>query len=466
MRNAIRHLSYCFMFALALSSLAACSQSSAEPSQGPTAEKGEVSQAATEEKKCESGSCVPEPEGHAGHAAGEEEKSDLDRPMEELLAASCEHKMPTHQCVECRYEVGVVRVPQDMIEQGLVKTGGVSRQTGETAVELTGEIVLDERAVVHLSPLASGVVVKTLVDLGQPVKAGQPLVLLRSSELARAQSDYLETHSRTRLAQKTYDRQKSLRESGVNSERELLDSEQELESARIRQESARQQLVNLGLTGGEIEGLVGKGMSAATGEMTLRAPIAGVVLELNASAPGVQVGPGDKAAYIGDPSRLWLWANLYERDLPGVQELRRKGANSVSVSVQAYPAEMFSGSLDFVGSVMDEKTRTVKVRISLANPDGRLHPGMFAKVRVLLPSSAGTLSVPTMAVLKDEGREFVFVKAKEDFFIRRPVSTGNERDGLTEIKLGLDEGQTVVADGAFLLKSDVLRSKMGAGCAD
>ncbi|RJO66817.1 MAG: efflux RND transporter periplasmic adaptor subunit [Myxococcales bacterium] len=441
---------------LAVLALPACSKSSAEPvGVAPEPQGGEHREEATAGH-----------EGHEGHEEHGEEKSDLDRSVEELFTAACEHDMPTHQCAECRYEVGVVRVPQRLVDEGLVKTATVSKQAGETAVELTGEVVLDERTLVHLSPLTAGVVVRTLVDLGQPVKAGQPLVVLRSSELAQAQSDFLEADSRTKLAQKTYDRQKSLRESGVNSERELLEAEQESASSRIRRESTRQRLVNLGLTEADIDDLSGKGMRAATGELVLRAPLPGVVLELNASAPGEQVGSGEKAALIGDPTRLWLWANLYERDLPGVQELRRKGANAVSIAVQAYPEDSFAGTIDFVGSVMDEKTRTVKVRISVANSDGRLHPGMFAKVRLTLPTTAAALAVPTAAILTDEGRDFVFINHKDDFFIRRPVVKGGEKDGLTEVKLGLNEGQMVVAEGAFLLKSDVLRSKMGAGCAD
>lgn len=467
MRNAQFNSWMLAAFSLAILALSACSQSSAEPADAVPENRG--GERAVRAETCvgtENCAQPAEEAGHKDHAEQGEEKSDLDRPVEELLAATCEHQMPTHQCAECRYEVGVVRVPKPLIEEGLVKVGSVSRQAGETAVELTGEIVLDERAVVHLSPLAPGVVVRTLADLGQHVKAGQPLVLIRSSELAQAQSEFLEADSRSKLALKTYDRQKSLRESGVNSERELLDAEQEWASSRIRVEAARQRLVNLGMTGSEIEGLADKGMRAAKGELMLRASLSGVVLELNASAPGEQVSPGEKAALIGDPAKLWLWANLYERDLPGVMELRRKGADTVSIAVQAYPGESFSGSIDFVGSVMEEKSRTVRVRISVSNPDGRLHSGMFAKVRVLLPSAARTLAVPSAAVLSDAGRDFVFVNGREDYFVRRPVVKGGERDGLTEIKVGLDEGQTVVADGAFLLKSDVLRSKMGAGCAD
>jgi cobalt-zinc-cadmium efflux system membrane fusion protein len=122
--------------------------------------------------------------------------------------------------------------------------------------------------------------------------------------------------------------------------------------------------------------------------------------------------------------------------------------------------------MDYVASVMDEKSRTVKIRINLANPDGRLRPGMFATVNLELPGRQEALSVPSSAILSNEGRDFVFVHRDGNYFLRRPIVRGIEQNGRTEVMLGLEAGQTVVADGAFLLKSDVLRSKMGAGCAD
>jgi len=91
---------------------------------------------------------------------------------------------------------------------------------------------------------------------------------------------------------------------------------------------------------------------------------------------------------------------------------------------------------------------------------------MFGEVKLYLPIGGKTLAVPSNAVLSDEGREFVFVRYREDYFVRRPVTTGRRFAGFIEVLRGLTLGQEVVETGAFLLKSDVLRSKMGAGCAD
>ena len=402
---------------------------------------------------------------HADHGTASEERSDLDMTLDEILAAACEHGILTYRCAECRYGVGMVRVPRNLLEGGLIKTAEVAEGAGDATLTLTGEITVNELKASRLSPAVPGIVTRVLVDPGQRVAAGQGLISVRSVDLAEAEAEYLEAQSKMRLAGKTYERQRGLREAGITAERELLEAEEELASARIRAEAAHQKLVRLGFVESDIQTLVSSGMKGASGELVLRAPFAGTVLELRAVA-GELVNPGDTAALIGDLSQLWLWADIYERDLPRILDLRKRGDLRAVGTVQAYPGEEFSGRVDYVGSVMDEKSRTVKIRINLANRDGRLRPGMFATVDLRLPGSPGTLSVPSSAILSSDGRDFVFVHQSGDYFVRRPVVKGTERNGFTEIMLGLDAGQLVVADGAFLLKSDVLRSKMGAGCAD
>jgi cobalt-zinc-cadmium efflux system membrane fusion protein len=105
--------------------------------------------------------------GHGGDAHEAGKVSDLDRPVDELFAATCEHARKTHECDECRYQVGVVRVPAKLLEGGLVKTGTAERRPLETPVPLTGEVRFAERKVTHLSPRAEGVIRKVLVALGE-----------------------------------------------------------------------------------------------------------------------------------------------------------------------------------------------------------------------------------------------------------------------------------------------------------
>lgn len=401
------------------------------------------------------------------HAHGAGEASDLDRPVDELFAARCEHDTLTHQCAECRYEVGVARVPADLIAEGLVATAIAREEALPEVIELPGEIRFDEHRIAHLTPQVSGLIAAVPVDLGSRVAAGDLLLEIDSAELASAQADYLAAVAEESLATRAAQRFAALRAAKIASEREALETEQRLEAARIASATGRQRLLTLGLRETEIAALRGGGATRATGRLALRAPFAGEILGLHA-VRGEQVEPGAELVLLGDTAELWVWVDVYEAQLARLEALRRSGPVPVRVSAAAYPQHEFVGRLDLVGRTMDEATRTVKSRIRLGNPDGRLRPGMFATVRIALPggSAASALAVPADALLSDEGREFVFVHHAGDYFVRRPVQSGRRWAGSVEIVAGLDAGQTVAAAGAFLLKSDVLRSKMGAGCAD
>jgi len=440
-----------FLFLCALLSLAGCSGAAARAAEMVEEQPGAEASAA--------------PEATEGGGSREAEVSDLDRPLAALFAETCEHALPMYQCDECRYEVGVVRVPKRLLANGLLKTVPTIRRPVEAALTLTGEIAFDERRMAEVAPLVSGMVTRVVVDQGQSVRAGQRLVTLKSLDLAEAQGAYLEAESRRTLRQSTYDRQKTLRRAGINAGRELQRAEHELAAATIQVDAARQKLLRLGISYTEVRALLANGMASASGEFALRAPRAGMVLELHARV-GELLDPGAKTALVADLSRLWIRANLYERDLPSVLQLRASGFIPALVAVQAFPGEWFRGRVDVIGAVLDEQTRTVTARVELENPDGKLRPGMFAVVSLQTAGQREELVVPSAAVLSDAGRSFVFVHHQDDYFVRRPVVVGADRDGVTVIKLGLEAGQLVVAEGAFLLKSDVLRSKMGAGCAD
>jgi cobalt-zinc-cadmium efflux system membrane fusion protein len=143
---------------------------------------------------------------HGGHGGGADKKSDLDQPVETLLAQSCEHRKKTFECEECRYSVGVARVPRAMLEDGLVKTAVAARRKLEAPLALTGEIRFDERRVTHLAPSTEARVRAVRVTLGQRVRAGEALVELESVGLGEAQSQYLEARGALELASRAAER--------------------------------------------------------------------------------------------------------------------------------------------------------------------------------------------------------------------------------------------------------------------
>jgi cobalt-zinc-cadmium efflux system membrane fusion protein len=386
-------------------------------------------------------------------SAEAKERSDLDRSVAELVALTCEHKKRTFECDECRYEVGFVRAPASLVEGGLLKNALVTRQKVAVPVALTGEVRFDERRVGHVSSQVEGIIKRVHVALGDNVKKGQPLVEIESVAIGEAQAINLEAQGMLKLARRNFERVSELRKENISSEREFLQAKQEIEAAEIRAQGAQGKLTRLGTAAGN------------GGRLVLRAPMDGAVLVMH-SVSG-EVARGDQALVtVGDNTSVWVWADLYERDIATVKRGQAAGRLVASVSVKAYPGEEFAGTVDLVSPAMDESSRTVKVRVEVKNPDGRLLAGMFATVKLFLPGTDETLAVPRNAVLEDEGRSFVFVHYQGEYYVRRPVVTGRSWAAWVEIKKGLAEAQTVVDEGAFLMKSDVLRSKMGAGCAD
>jgi len=399
---------------------------------------------------------------HAGHDHGEE-GGDLDLPADELFARSCEHGIHAFECDECRYEVGVVLLPSGLIDSGLATLSEAMPVDLDALVRFTGEIRFDEGRIAHLGPRVSGVIEEVHARLGDKLPEGSSLVTFMSGDLAEAEADFLVARAELRLSEAALARQRDLRAAEINSERELLEAEQDEASRRIQVDLTRQKLRRFGLSAGEIAELE-SGLRGADGLAELRAPFAGSVLDLHA-VMGEQFEVAEEIVLFGDTSRLWVWVDVFESQLALVSRAVEAGGLPVSLKVHSHPDRTFAGMIDYLDGRMDEHTRTVKARVILDNSAGILRPGMFADLEAFLPGAGGNLALPEAAVLEDEGRRFVFVHHQDDYFLRRPVVTGRSGAGKIEILEGLEAGQRVVADGAFLLKSDVLRSKMGEGCA-
>lgn len=402
-----------------------------------------------------------------GEAREEEEEEGgtpaLDRSLEELTALTCEHGKKTFECDDCRFQIGFVRAPASLRADsqggGLLQMGKAARQKVAVPVALTGEVGFDERRVGHVSSQVEGIIKKVHVALGEKVTKGQALIELESVAVGEAQAAYLEAQGLLELARRSFDRASGLRREKISSEKEFLQAKQELDAAQIRADSALGKLARLGT--GPAETASG----SSPGRILLRAPIDGAVLVMHA-VPGEVAKTDESLLTVGDNTVVWVWADLYERDIASVQRAQAAGQLSASVSVRAYRGELFSGTVDLVSPAMDESSRTVKMRVEVDNHDGRLLAGMFAAVEVFLPGEDETLAVPRDAVLEDEGSSFVFVPYGDEYYVQRRVVPGRTWAGMVEIRSGLEPGQAVVAEGSFLLKSDVLRSKMGAGCAD
>ncbi|MBK8594070.1 MAG: efflux RND transporter periplasmic adaptor subunit [Holophagales bacterium] len=408
------------------------------------------------------------PEATVAEVAAAAKSSDLDRPVADLKAAVCEHRIPQYTCDGCRYEVGVVRAEADLFDRakgGTLELAKASPRPLADNRDLTGEVRLNEERAVFLSPRAPGVVHAIRVDLGARVAAGQVLFEVESPDFRQAKADLARAAAAVGLAEATAARERELFEKRICPEKDLLEAEAARTGARADERAVKGRLLGLGLEPGEIEALATRPARPESGLLPVRAPFAGTILERSLSL-GAQALPGDKLVLLADTSRVWVLTTIHEREVAAVLEAKARGPVEADVTVPAYPGRTFRGRIDHVGGTLDETTRTAKARVVVENPGDLLRSGMFARVRLRVRCEGGPLAVPSEAVLEDEGRSFVFVRLEGPYFVRRPVTVEHSEGGFVEVTGSLAAGDEVVSRGSFLLKSDVLRSKMGAGCAD
>jgi membrane fusion protein, heavy metal efflux system len=388
-----------------------------------------------------------------------------------------EHGLPESQCTICHPELiekfrkmapaaASSSRGEDLPAPGPVEGLKVRLATPETAAKagILTEPVRDDAVALSVSvparlafdasrsgrvssPLA-GTVREVHVAAGSRLRSGQPLLVLASPELSEASSRLRDAEAAMSLARQTLEREEHLVALRASAKKDLLEAERQYRAAEASLAGARGVLDSLG-TG-----------SADTRErLVLRAPAAGVVTRVEASV-GQAVASGQLLVEIHDPSRLWAELDLPERDAARIRE-----GSEVSLSFDALPGMGFSGRIDWVSPEVSATTRTVRARAVVENPDGALRAGMFGRAQVRLETRHGIL-VPGEAVQDTPDGPVAFVQIEPQVYEPRPLRLGQNRNGRVEVLGGLRPGEMVVTQGSFLLKTEIMKGSLGAGCCD
>jgi multidrug efflux pump subunit AcrA (membrane-fusion protein) len=189
--------------------------------------------------------------------------------------------------------------------------------------------------------------------------------------------------------------------------------------------------------------------------LELKAPIDGVIVERMGTV-GELIGKETAVYTIGDPSDLWVQAEIKERDIGAVRT-----GQEVSFSVLAYHGDTFHGKIALVGNRVETESRTLEVRVEVANPDGRLKPGMFADVEIATTALQDVLVISDQAIQSMDNEPVVFVATSDKRFEKRVIKVGLEQHGRVQVLDGLKEGDRVVTEGSFILKSEMLKGELG-----
>ncbi|MBR0948942.1 efflux RND transporter periplasmic adaptor subunit [Bradyrhizobium canariense] len=313
---------------------------------------------------------------------------------------------------------GTVKLSPGKIQRTGVKSEPVERRSIRISVKAPGTIQLDERRVSVIAMRAESFVQKVAdVTTGTRVKAGQPLMEIYSSAVASAAAEYLAT-----ISSKTV--------GGVE----------------IYGRGSRQRLINLDVP----EPVIAEMEKTRTALVTIRwsAPRDGVVLERNA-IEGMRANPGDVLFRIADTSVVWALADVAERDLGNIAV-----GQSVAVRARSFPGRIFAGQIAVVYPQVNRDTRTVRVRIELANPDAILLPDMYVDADIDTADSAPVLVVPDSSVLDTGSRQAVLVDKGEGRFEPREVKLGRRGGGYIEVRDGLTDGEAVVTSANFLIDAE------------
>ena len=335
--------------------------------------------------------------------------------------------------------------PVSTVVAGLVRLAG--------DIQVVGTVSYDQDHLAFVGPLVSGRVARLVAGVGDHVRRGQLLAEIESAEVGQARADLIAARARAAAAQLNLRRETDLAERRISStrEKEVAEAQWITESAAMR--AATERLRALGLSAQDI---AASEKSDQGGRLPMRAPLDGVVLARTVTL-GQALERATDAFKIADTRHVWVDLDLYEKDLPRVHV-----GGQVEIRADAYPAEIFKGRIAYVVPVVEEATRTAKVRVELPNESGKLNFGQLVTARLVGdPTTVDTavLAVPRAAIQRVDGRSVVFVKSAGagPAFERRLVELGVSTGEQVEIRRGVNEGELVAADGAFLLKSELLR---------
>ncbi len=382
-------------------------------------------------------------------------------PGEEAGSPGVEEEEPEHE----------LHLESQQIQDWGVRIGPVGRTSVSAELTLPGALTLDENRTAMVAPLVAGQISSIRVDLGSRVSTGEILATLNSPEFTRAQTQFLQAFAQAELSRKDFERARILRESRAIEEREFLRRQAVYEQHLADRRAAEVFLHSLGIEEGrmrELEAAIDVSLPpedhrAVDPHLAVRTPISGVVVERDAILGG-HVESGRPLFTVSDLSSLWARLDAYEDQMAHLRT-----DSEVVIRTPLFPGQDFHGRVTFVADQVDEKLRTVRVRAEIPNPNGILKPNMYVQGLLRVQSEEERMVVPAEAVQLLEGHHVVFVLMPEEpgeshIIIRAvDVEPGETLSTGRIIESGLDGSESIVIEGAFNLKAELMKGAGGDG---
>ncbi len=301
------------------------------------------------------------------------------------------------------------------------------------ALTLTGQVTFDEDKVAHIYPMLSGNITNVTAQLGDYVKQGQPLGVIRSSEMAGYTNDLVTSKTNMLIAKKNLDAAQDMYKSGLISEKDLITNEQLYKQSQAQLTRSNQVL---SINGGN-----------TNGEFIIKSPISGFVVEKQINNNQAIRNDNNSSLFtVSDLKDVWILANVYESSIGQVHL-----GDSVQVTTLSYPGRIFYGKVDKILNVLDPTNKVMKIRIVLPNNDYALKPQMFASVIVTTKSNNEAMCVPASSLVFDQSQYFILVYKSPSDVKAVPVErTGSDADR-AYITGDVNVGDKIIASNAVLI---------------
>ncbi|MBS3964045.1 MAG: efflux RND transporter periplasmic adaptor subunit [Methylomonas sp.] len=333
----------------------------------------------------------------------------------------------------------------------MLKVEAVGSKVLQDSLRVPARIELNQQRVARIGASVTGRVTEINAVLGQKVKKGERLALLNSTELGQAQSDYLKAISQVNLRQLAVERARRLFQSDVIAEAELLDREGILAEAEIDLRTAEDQLRVMGMSEADLKQLASQRRIHSFSPVI--AGIAGTVIARDITL-GQVVQPADALYTVADLSQVWLSA-----EVPELQAEWVHGGDQADAEIPALPDQTVHGRIIYVSDVVNPETRTITVRMEVANPDRDLKPQMLANL-LIRKTAEKVLIINDGAVVREDDRDYVFIEKTPKTFELRAVQLAEAEGHNRPVVSGLKPGERIVVDGAFHLNNERLRKEL------
>ena len=356
---------------------------------------------------------------------------------------------------------------QDQSQAGITIAQVIVRRIPQV-LPVAGQVMMDEKHTDHIGAIADGRIERVFVLPGDNVRAGQTLATLHShsvhetvSALTQAYAAVQRQQGALTFANQSRDRyshlysiQAASMEESQRAEQQVQQARQDLTDAEANVRMEREHLSELLQVPPERLTLA---HLLDTELIPVRAVAAGSVITRNVT-PGQVVNTGDETFVVSNLTTVWVTASVNEKDLSRVHI-----GEGARLTTQGYGDRVFRGRVMMLGDTLDPQTRTVPVRVAVPNPGTKLRPGMFATVNIEEPATRDSVFVPQDSLQDVNGLRVVFVTTDGQTFQVRAVKLGTQSEGLVEVTEGLQPGDHVVVQGAFMVKSELLKGSVGEG---